>query len=311
MFFGIAYIEAVHGSPVDRIRILPIAIEHALTLKVDGKEPENREDSKKRFATAVVGLVRAFRIAAGTPEAAALKDEVGFFVAVHSAIRKLDASSKIGRKAEDAELAIAQLLNRAVASTEVIDILEAAGIDRPDLSVLSEDFLLGLQNIPHKNLAVEALRKLLNGEIRSRTRTNQTQNESFSKRLTDAMARYHNRSIDAIQVIKEMIDMAKDLQKQPEDGMSPEEVAFYDALAQNESARELMGNAELRVIAQELVNAVQANSSVDWWRKQNVRTKMRVTIRRILKKHGFPPDLESDAIKKVVQQAEVLAREFA
>lgn len=311
MFFGVPYMEAVRGSPADRIRILPIAIEHALTLKVDGKDPENREDSKKRFMTAVAGLVKAFRIAAGTAEAAALKDEVGFFVAVQAAIRKMDASSRTGRTAEDAELAIAQLLNRAVASTEVIDILEAAGIDRPDLSVLSEDFLLGLQNIPHKNLAVEALRKLLNGEIRIRTRTNQTQNEAFSKRLTDAMARYHNRSIDAIQVIKEMIDMAKDLQQQPEDGMSPEEVAFYDALAQNESARELMGNAELRVIAQELVNAVQANSSVDWWRKQNVRTKMRVTIRRILKKHGFPPDLESDAIKKVVQQAEVLAREFA
>ena len=261
--------------------------------------------------TAVAGLVKAFRIAAGTSEAAALKDEVGFFVAVQAAIRKMDATSRTGRSAEDTELAIAQLLNRAVASTEVIDILEAAGIDRPDLSVLSEDFLLGLQNTPHKNLAVEALRKLLNGEIRTRTRTNQTQNEAFSKRLTDAMARYHNRSIDAIQVIKEMIDMAKDLQQQPEDGMSPEEVAFYDALAQNESARELMGNEELRVIAQELVNAVQANSSVDWWRKQNVRTKMRVIIRRILKKHGFPPDLASDAIKKVVQQAEVLAREFA
>ena len=261
--------------------------------------------------TAVAGLVKAFRIAAGTAEAAELKDEVGFFVAVQAAIRKMDASSRTGRTAEDTELAIAQLLNRAVASTEVIDILEAAGIDRPDISVLSEDFLLGLQNTPHKNLAVEALKKLLNGEIRTRTRTNRTQNEAFSTRLTEAMARYHNRSIDAIQVIKEMIDMAKELQQQPEDGLSPEEVAFYDALAQNESARELMGNAELRVIAQELVNAVQSTSSVDWWRKQNVRTKMRVVIRRILKKHGFPPDLESEAIKKVVQQAEVLAREVA
>jgi type I restriction enzyme, R subunit len=310
MFFGVPYMDAVRGSAADRIRILPVAIEHALTLKVDGKDPENREDSKKRFMTAVAGLVRAFRIAAGSAEAASHKDEVGFFVAVQAAIRKMDASSRSGRSAEETELAIAQLLNRAVSSTEVIDILEAAGVDRPDISVLSEDFLLGLQNTPHKNLAVEALRKLLNGEIRARTRTNQTQNEAFSKRLTEAMARYHNRSIDAIQVIKEMIDMARDLQQQPEDGMSPEEVAFYDALAQNASARELMGNAELRIIAEELVNAVQATSSVDWWRKQNVRTKMRVTIKRILKKHGFPPDLEAEATKKVVQQAEVLARAF-
>ena len=192
----------------------------------------------------------------------------------------------------------------------MVDILEAAGIDKPDISVLSEDFLLGLQNTPYKNLAVEALRKLLNGEIRTRTRTNRTQNEAFSKRLQDAMARYHNRSIDAMQVITEMIEMAKDLQEQPADGLSAEEVAFYDALALNDSARDLMGNEELRVIATELVEAVRGNASVDWWRKQNVRTKMRVTIRRILKKHGFPPDLQSEAVKKVVQQAEVLAKAF-
>ena len=310
MFFGVPYMDAVHGSPNDRIKILPVAIDHALTLKVDGKEAETREDSKKRFMKAVSGLVKAFRIASGTPEASVVKDEVGFFVAVQVAIRKMDASSRKGKSAEDTELAIAQLLNRAVASTEVVDILEAAGIDKPDISVLSEDFLLGLQNTPYKNLAVEALRKLLNGEIRTRTRTNRTQNEAFSKRLQDAMARYHNRSIDAMQVITEMIEMAKDLQEQPADGLSAEEVAFYDALALNDSARDLMGNEELRVIATELVEAVRGNASVDWWRKQNVRTKMRVTIRRILKKHGFPPDLQSEAVKKVVQQAEVLAKAF-
>lgn len=310
MFFGVPYMDAVHGSPTDRIKILPVAIDHALTLKVDGKEAETREDSKKRFMKAVSGLVKAFRIASGTPEASVVKDEVGFFVAVQVAIRKMDASSRKGKSAEDTELAIAQLLNRAVASTEVVDILEAAGIDKPDISVLSEDFLLGLQNTPYKNLAVEALRKLLNGEIRTRTRTNRTQNEAFSKRLQDAMARYHNRSIDAMQVITEMIEMAKDLQEQPADGLSAEEVAFYDALALNDSARDLMGNEELRVIATELVEAVRGNASVDWWRKQNVRTKMRVTIRRILKKHGFPPDLQSEAVKKVVQQAEVLAKAF-
>ena len=310
MFFGVPYMDAVHGSPNDRIKILPVAIDHALTLKVDGKEAETREDSKKRFMKAVSGLVKAFRIASGTPEASVVKDEVGFFVAVQVAIRKMDASSRKGKSAEDTELAIAQLLNRAVASTEVVDILEAAGIDKPDISVLSEDFLLGLQNTPYKNLAVEALRKLLNGEIRTRTRTNRTQNEAFSKRLQDAMARYHNRSIDAMQVITEMIEMAKDLQEQPADGLSAEEVAFYDALALNDSARDLMGNEELRVIATELVEAVRGNASVDWWRKQNVRTKMRVTIRRIMKKHGFPPDLQSEAVKKVVQQAEVLAKAF-
>ena len=293
------------------MRMLPKAVEHALTLPVDGKPPADRRESKKRFMTGVAGLVKAFRIASGTPEAAEVKDEVGFFTAVQSAIRKMDTGSRSGRGVDEAELAISQLLNRAVASTEVVDILEAAGVDRPDIGVLSKEFLLGLKNTPNKNLAVEALKQLLNGEIKTRTRTNTTQKEAFSERLEQAMARYHNRSVDALQVIQEMIDMARELQQQPEDGLSTEEVAFYDALATNESARDLMGNEELRVIATELVNSVRRNASVDWWRKENVRKKMRVHIRRILRKHSFPPDLQADAIKRVVRQAEALAREVA
>lgn len=149
----------------------------------------------------------------------------------------------------------------------------------------------------------------MNGEIRTRTRTNNAKKEAFSKRLAEALARYHNRSVDALQVIQEMIAIAKTLQEEPEDGLSPEEVAFYDALAANQSAVDLMGNEELRVIATELVMTVRQNARVDWWRRDDIRKKMRVSIRRILRKHGFPPDLQSDAIKKVVQQAEVLARE--
>lgn len=311
MFHGVDYMSAVHGTPQDRIRMLPIAIEHALNLKVDGEPPKDRTESKKRFMKGVAGLVKAFRIASGTAEADEVKDEVGFFTAVQAAIRKMDAGSRSGRSVDEADLAISQLLNRAVTSTEVIDILEAAGIDRPDISVLSEEFLLGLKNTPHKSLAVEALKKLLNGEIRTRTRTNNTKQEAFSKRLAEALARYHNRSVDALQVIQEMIAIAKALQEEPEDGLSPEEVAFYDALASNQSAVELMGNEELRVIATELVMTVRQNARVDWWRRDDIRKKMRVSIRRILRKHGFPPDLQSDAIKKVVQQAEVIARELA
>ena len=311
MFHGVDYMSAVHGTPQDRIRMLPIAIEHALNLKVDGEPPKDRTESKKRFMKGVAGLVKAFRIASGTAEADEVKDEVGFFTAVQAAIRKMDAGSRSGRSVDEADLAISQLLNRAVTSTEVIDILEAAGIDRPDISVLSEEFLLGLKNTPHKSLAVEALKKLLNGEIRTRTRTNNTKQEAFSKRLAEALARYHNRSVDALQVIQEMIAIAKALQEEPEDGLSPEEVAFYDALASNQSAVELMGNEELRVIATELVMTVRQNARVDWWRRDDIRKKLRVSIRRILRKHGFPPDLQSDAIKKVVQQAEVIARELA
>jgi type I restriction enzyme R subunit len=311
MFHEVDYMSAVQGTPQDRIKMLPVAIEHALNLKVDGEAPKDRTESKKRFMKGVAGLVKAFRIASGTLEAEEVKDEVGFFTAVQAAIRKMDAGSRSGRSVDEADLAISQLLNRAVTSTEVIDILVAAGIDRPDIGVLSEEFLLGLKNSPHKSLAVEALKKLLNGEIRTRTRTNNTKKEAFSKRLAEALARYHNRSVDALQVIQEMIAIAKALQEEPEDGLSPEEVAFYDALAANQSAVELMGNEELRVIATELVMTVRQNARVDWWRRDDIRKKMRVSIRRILRKHGFPPDLQSDAIKKVVQQAEVLAREVA
>ena len=311
MFHGIDYTSAVQGSPQDRIRMLPKAVEHALTLPVDGKPPANRRDSKKRFMKAVAALIKAFRIASGTPRAAEVRDEVGFFMAVQSAIRKMDASSAAGRGAEEVELAISQLLNRAVASTEVVDVLGAAGVDRPDIGVLSEEFLEGMRDNDNPSLSVEALRKLLNGEIKTRTRTNTTQNKAFSERLEQAMARYHNRSVDALQVIQEMIDMARELQEQPEDGLSPEEVAFYDALATNESARELMGNDELRVIAAELVSNVRSTASVDWWRKENVRKKMRVQIKRILKRHGYPPDLEADAVRSVLRQAETLAKEVA
>ena len=313
MFHDIDYQSALAGSPQDRIRILPLAIEHALTLPVfkDGKPVEDgdRKLSKKRFMKAVARLVTSFRIASGASETEAVKEEVSFFAAVQAAIRKMDAASSVGRAAEDTEFAISQLINRAVGSTEVIDILKACGVESPDIGVLDEAFLLGIQGIKQKNLAVEALRRLLNDEITARTRTNLAKKDAFSQQLNEAIGRYHNRSIDALQVIQELLRLAKELRDQPADGLSQEEAAFYDALARSESAMALMGNEELRVIAAELVNAVRGSASVDWWRKDNVRTKMRVAVKRILKKHGFPPDLQAEAIKHVVQQAEAMARE--
>ena len=159
-----------------------------------------------------------------------------------------------------------------------------------------------------KNLAVEALKKLLNGEIGARTRTNVVKHEEFSERLRDAIARYHNRSVDALQVIQELIALAKSLRDQPDDGLTPEEAAFYDALAKNESAVEVMGNAQLQVIAAELVKTIRERSSVDWWRRDNVRAAMRRDVRRLLRKYGFPPDLQDDAVRLVIQQAEALAQ---
>ena len=192
-----------------------------------------------------------------------------------------------------------------------MDILAACGLDRPDISILSDEFLAELRNMDQKNLAVEALRKLLNGEISARTRTNVVKHEEFSQRLRDAIARYHNRSVDAVQVIQELIDHAKSLRDQPEDGLTPEEAAFYDALAKNQSAIDLIGNQELLVIAAELVQTVRSNSKVDWWRREDVRSKMRVAVKKILRKHGFPPDLADDAVKVVIQLAEALSNEMS
>lgn len=198
-------------------------------------------------------------------------------------------------------------MNNAVASTEVVDILEACGFDRPDISVLSDAFLMELQTMQHRNLAVEALKKLLNGEISARTRTNVVQKEVFSARLNEAIARYHNRSVDAVQVLQEMIAMAKDLVKEPIDSLNSAERGFYDALAQNDSAVQVMSNADLRVIATELVATVRNTSGVDWWKRENVRARMRVAIRRILKKYGYPPDLSAQAVELVLKQAQTLA----
>ena len=170
--------------------------------------------------------------------------------------------------------------------------------------------MIELQNMKHRNLAVEALKKLLNGEITARTRTNVVRKEEFSSRLEQAIAKYHNRSVDALQVLQELIAIAKDLKHEPEDGLTDAERAFYDALAQNESAVQLMSNEELRVIATELVETVRRNSGTDWWRRDNVRAKMRVAVKKILQRHGYPPDLTSEAVKTVLKQAEALASDM-
>ncbi|MCB1356098.1 MAG: type I restriction endonuclease subunit R [Maritimibacter sp.] len=309
IFHGFDYTSALGGSGAARLEILPKAVDHVLArAREDGDEGE--KDFGKRFLDAVAGLARAFKLAAGSAEAAEHAEEVAFFLAVRSALQKMDVNGG-RRRTGNSDFAIEQLLNRAVASTEVIDILEACGFDRPDISVLSEEFLIEIQNMEHKNLAVEALKKLLNGEIKARTRGNVVQHEKFSDRLTSAIARYHNRSVDALQVIQELIALAKDLRAQPEDDLSEAERSFYDALAENESAVEVLGNEELRIIATELVNSVRESSGVDWWERDDVRAKMRVAVKRILRKHGYPPDLQADAVKLVIRQAEALARAAA
>ena len=303
--FEFGYSRALDGSPAERLKTLPPAIDHILT-----KGVEDNGASVKRFQNAVAALVKAFKLASGSPQATEHSVEVAFFIAVRTGIEKLDADRK-GKKSGASDFAIQQLVNNAVESTDVVDILEACGFDRPDISVLSEDFILELQNMKHKNLAVEALKKLLNGEIRARTRSNVVKKEEFSTRLEQAIARYHNRNIDAVQIIQELIEIARDLRDEPEDGLTSDERAFYDALARNDSAVEIMSNKELQVIAAELVKTVQSNAGADWWRRENVRAKMRVAVKRILQRYGYPPDLTTDAVKTVLKQAEALAMEIS
>ncbi|MFW7267663.1 type I restriction endonuclease subunit R [Gluconacetobacter sp. Hr-1-5] len=298
-FHGFDYSAALHGTPGERLAALPAAIDHILAKDHDGTK------EIRRFHNAVAALVKAYKLASGGPQATEHAEEVAFFAAVRSSLVKLDARG--GGHEGESDFAIQQLINKAVASTEVVDILKACGFDRPDISVLSDAFMLELQAMKHRNLAVEALKKLLNGEISARTRTNVVQHEAFSARLEQAIARYHNRSVDALQILQELIALAKDLRNEPEDGLNEAERAFYDALAQNESAVQVMSNHDLRVIATELVSTIRNNSGTDWWKRENVRARMRVAIKRILKKHGYPPDLASEAVKLVLRQAEALA----
>ena len=298
---GFDYTLALSGAPAERLRILPGALDHILR-----KDREGEGGAIKRFHDAVAALVKAFKLASGSRQTTEHAEEVAFFSALRAGLEKLGRGTG-SRGAQDTDFAIQQLLNRAVASTEVVDILEACGFDRPDISVLSDAFMIELQNMEHKNLAVEALKKLLNGEITARTRTNIVQKELFSTRVERAIAQYHNRSISALQILQELIEIAKDLQKEPNDKLTPDERAFYDALAQNNSAVEVMGNDDLRIIATELVKTVQNNAGVDWWRREDVRAKMRIAVKRILKRHGYPPDLETEAVKTILRQAEVIA----
>lgn len=303
--FGFDYTPAITGSAKDRLKLLAPAIDFIL-----GKGLKDDGASVKRYRDGVAALSKAFKLASGSDQASEHAVETGFFTAIEAGIRKLGADrGKRGIAAAD--FAIRQLVNSAVVSTEVIDVLESCGFDRPDISMLSEEFMAGLQAMEHKNLAAEALRKLLNDEIKARTRTNVVKQEEFSSRLAQAIARYHSRSIDALQVIQELIQIARDLRAEPDDGLSPDERAFYDALAQNRSAVEVMSNQELQVIAAELVRTVRSSAGTDWWKRDNVRARMRLAVRKILQRHGYPPDLTTEAVKTVLKQAEAIATEIS
>jgi len=315
MFHGFDYAHLESASNAERLALLANAVDFIQRQQHEQAICEADDDAKKRahrrFQDAVLALTKAFALAGASDEAAEVRVEVGFFQAVRSVLVKTDPRAS---SAADRELAVRQIIDRAVASTEIVDILAAVGIETPDIGILSERFLAEMQQMEQKNLALEALKKLLNDEIRSRSKTNVVEGKRFSERLQNAIARYHTNAVTTVEVIQEMIDMAKDLkaarEREQESGLSPDEVAFYDALAENESAVEVLGNDELRVIAQLVLEALKKNVTVDWARRETVRARLRVIVKDILEDHGYPPDLSSEAVKNVLEQAEVLSRRW-
>jgi type I restriction enzyme R subunit len=302
IFHGFDYRTGLGGTPGERLAMMAGAIEWILDKQQQWAAAEQTPEGKKQAQ-------RRFALAASSEEARGIREEVGFFQAIRAALVKSSAGPGLAR--QDRELAIQQIVSRAVVSTEIVDILAAAGIQTPDLSILSDEFLLEVQQMEKKNLALEALRKLLNDSIRSRTRTNVVETRAFSERLEDAIARYHANAITTAEVLQELIRLARDIRaarsRGEEQGLSDDEIAFYDALAENASAVEVMGDDKLRVIAHELLVSLRENVAVDWAHRESARARLRVLVKRILRKYGYPPDLQDAAVQTVLQQAEVLS----
>ncbi len=303
-FHGFDYGAWTAGGAPQRLALLPAAQEVVL----------GQEDGKRRFVKAVGDLSKAFALAVPADAALAVVDDVAFFQAVAAVLSK---SSGGGEPADPgmADHAIRQIVSRAVSSDEVVDIFAAAGLKRPDISVLSDEFLAEVKGLPYKNLAVEMLRKLLAGEIKERSRKNVVQARSFLELLEQSVRRYQNRAIETAAVIEELIRLARDMRdakaKGDALGLTEDETAFYDALEVNDSAVKVLGDATLKLIAQDLAKAVRANVTIDWTVRENVRAGLRVIVKRVLRKHGYPPDKQEKATATVLEQAETLCREWA
>ena len=303
LMHGFDWSKWMTGTSAERLGLLPAGQEHVL----------QQEDGKARFTKVVTDISRAFALCAAHDEAIRLRDDIAFFQAVRSALVKPSGERKTQ---EDLDHAIRQLVSKAItAEDEIIDVFTAAGIKRPDISILSDKFLAEVRGLKHKNVAAELLAKLLKDEIKQRGQRNVVQSRAFSEMLQKTLTAYHNRAIATQEVIDELIQLAKEMQaatQRGEDlGLNEDEICFYDALAMNESAVQAMGNDELKVIAAELVTSVRQSATIDWTVRESARAKIRVMVRRILKKHGYPPDLQDEATKLVLEQAEVLCADWA
>ena len=296
LFYGFDWSAWTVGAPAEKLGLLPAAQEHILA----------QEDGKDRCVKAVRELSQAFALAVPHEDALRIRDDLGFFQAVQAALAKSSSSS--AQSKEDMDHAVRQIISQAVASEGVMDIFAAAGLEKPDISVLSDDFLAEVKRMPQRNLAVELLQKLLKGELTTRRRKNVVQARSFAEMLEETLRRYQNRAIEAAQVIEELIELAKEIREAnargKELGLTEDEVAFYDALETNDSAVKILGDETLCKIARELVETVRNNVTIDWTLRENVRANLRRLVKRTLRRYGYPPDKQEQATRTVLEQAE-------
>ncbi|MEZ5305526.1 MAG: type I restriction endonuclease subunit R [Pyrinomonadaceae bacterium] len=300
MFHGLDY----QDFETEAITLLPEAADHILGLG---------DERKRKFFDSVTALTRAFALCCTLDEAIGYREEIAFFQAVRAFIGKPGESDR-RYKDEQRELLIQQILSRAVASDEVLDIFSYAGLDRPNIGILSNEFLEEVKLMPHRNLAIELLERLLKNEIKAKLKTNVVQSKKFSEMLTSTLNRYHNRAIETIHVIEELVAMAKEfaaVSKHGEDlGLNQDETAFYDALAENEASVRELGDETLKKIAVELTEKLQRSTTVDWAVRETVRARLRIMVKQILRKYKYPPDKQDAAIELVLQQAETLSESW-
>ncbi len=302
MFHGFPYENYFDLDTRGKLALILEAEEHILAL----------EEGKKRYIEEVTALSSAFAIAVPADPAMDVKDEIAFFQAIKSRLVKFE--SGIGKSDEEIETTIRQVIDKALVTEQVIDIFDASGIKKPDISILSEEFLLEVKNMKHKNIALEVLKKLLNDEIKTRAKTNLVQSKSLMEMLENSIKKYHNKIITAVEVIDELINMSRDIKamdKEPQElGLTEFEYAFYTAVANNESAKELMSKDVLRELAVVLTQKVKENASIDWTIKESVRSKLKIAVKRTLRQFGYPPDMQALATETVLKQAEMIANEI-
>jgi len=304
MFNGFDYKRYFSASTKEKMTIILEAQEHILSL----------QDGKNRFTKQVGLLSKAFALSVPSLSAMDIKDEVGFFQAVKARLTKFEST---GSEKSDTEIetAIRQIVDRAVVVDGVIDIFDAAGIKKPDISILSDDFLDEIRDMKRKNLALELLKKILNDEIKSRTKKNFIQSKKLSDMLDAAIKKYQSNLLTAAQVIDELISIAKEIKASDERGedlgLTEDEIAFYDALEQNGSAKKVLGDDTLRELARILVQKVKANATIDWTIRESVQAKLRIIVKRTLRQYGYPPDKQKLATENILKQAELFADEWS